>query len=234
MIDASRKEARPKPERSRFREACISRVHFCVGLRLGISHLDAIYEHRLCTATTEALDRYSERAQTADSLAEIFDDLVTVDALAAALREEGHRKGHVEGYVAASITALSRLLVFKFKLSWLDAIYERRLRRATPEELDKYFQRALEADSFTDVFEDMIGHRTIADALREEGRWKGCEEGRLQASIVAVRQLVMFRFKLQQLDAHHEHRLWSATLEDVEQYFWRALEATSPAAVFKD
>ena len=64
------------------------------------------------------------------------------------LQEEGRKKGLREGRIAA----LRNLLVFKFQD--LGAEDEARLQAATPETIDRYFQRLLTADSLAAVFED--------------------------------------------------------------------------------
>jgi hypothetical protein len=58
------------------------------------------------------------------------------------------------GWAKGRRVAVERLLVFKFKLQTLDEIYWDRLFNATSEEIDRYLERVLTADSLAAVFED--------------------------------------------------------------------------------
>jgi len=63
-------------------------------------------------------------------------------------QEQGRQEGRREGRIAT----LRSLLVFKFQT--LGAADEARLQAASPETIDRYFQRLLTADSLAAVFED--------------------------------------------------------------------------------
>jgi hypothetical protein len=68
------------------------------------------------------------------------------------LHKKGVKEGLKKGLKQGRIDTLRSLLVFKFQT--LNATYEARLRGATPEELDRYLQRLLTADSLAAVFKD--------------------------------------------------------------------------------
>jgi predicted transposase YdaD len=68
------------------------------------------------------------------------------------LHEEGRKKGHEEGHKEGRIATLRNLLIFKFQA--LGTEDEARLQAATPEVIDRYFQRLLTSDSIADVFKD--------------------------------------------------------------------------------
>ena len=67
-------------------------------------------------------------------------------------RQEGRQKGRQEGRQEGRIATLRSLLVSKFQT--LGARYEARLQTASPEAIDRYFQRLLTADSLAKVFKD--------------------------------------------------------------------------------
>ena len=69
-------------------------------------------------------------------------------------RREGHREGRREGHREGREDALRTQLLFKFKLQALEEQDEARLRRAAPEELDRYLKRVLMAESVAAVFDD--------------------------------------------------------------------------------
>jgi len=76
--------------------------------------------------------------------------------IAEQLHRQGRRKGLEagikKGFRKGRIDTLRSLLIFKFKT--LGARYEARLRAASPEEIDRYLQRLLTADSLAKVFKD--------------------------------------------------------------------------------
>ena len=67
------------------------------------------------------------------------------------LHEEGRKKGHEEGRKEGRIATLRNLLIFKFQA--LSTEDEARLQAASPETIDRYFQRLLTCDSLAAVFE---------------------------------------------------------------------------------
>jgi hypothetical protein len=69
----------------------------------------------------------------------------TAMTIAQMLRREGRREGRED--------ALRTLLLLKFKLRALDERYEARLRAAAPDQLDRFLERVLLADSLAAVFD---------------------------------------------------------------------------------
>jgi len=67
---------------------------------------------------------------------------------------------------------------------------------------------------------------TIAEHLHEEGRMEG--------RIATLRTLLVFKFKLQTLDATCEARLLAATPEAVDRYLQRVLTVDSIDAIFEE
>lgn len=77
---------------------------------------------------------------------------------------------------------------------------------------------------------------TLAQQLREQGREQGLAQGlaqREQASRALLLRLMQQRFGAA-LEPHHEQRLQSATLEQVEGWLLRILTAASPAELLAD
>ena len=68
------------------------------------------------------------------------------------LRKEGRKEGINKGRKEGRVDALRSLLIFKFQT--LGAEYEGRLKAATAEAIDRYFQRLLTAVSIAEVFKD--------------------------------------------------------------------------------
>jgi predicted transposase YdaD len=66
--------------------------------------------------------------------------------------KKGLEKGRKEGRKEGRVAALRSLLTFKFQT--VGAEYEARLRKATPEEIDRYLRRLLTAKSLAAVFAD--------------------------------------------------------------------------------
>ena len=66
--------------------------------------------------------------------------------------KKGIKKGREDGIKKGRLDTLRSLLVFKFQT--LGPAYEARLKTATPEAIDRYFQRLLTADSLAAVFAD--------------------------------------------------------------------------------
>jgi hypothetical protein len=58
-----------------------------------------------------------------------------------------HEEGRVVGLAQGRLVAPRSQLIFKFKLQTLDERYEARLKTATPDAIDRYWQRVLVADS---------------------------------------------------------------------------------------
>ena len=57
-------------------------------------------------------------------------------------------------YEKGRVAVMRSQLIYKFKLTSLDAAHEERLREATPEEIDRHLRRVLVADSLAAVFDD--------------------------------------------------------------------------------
>jgi hypothetical protein len=68
----------------------------------------------------------------------------------------------------------------------------------------------------------------------QEGRQEGLQEGLQEGRAAALRELMLFKFKLASLGPQHEARLQGATPEAIDRYLQRVLIADSLAAVFDD
>jgi predicted transcriptional regulator len=68
------------------------------------------------------------------------------------LAERLHHKGLLEGRQEGRQTVLQRLLTKRFGDSVLDIRVQERLRSATPEELDTWAERILDAATIDDIF----------------------------------------------------------------------------------
>ncbi len=72
--------------------------------------------------------------------------------------------------------------------------------------------------------------KTTADMLREEGRYRGRQEGRVEAQRDTALRLL--RAKFGPLDARLEARVAAAAGPELEQWIDRILTARSPGEVF--
>ncbi len=106
--------------------------------------LDPLYWDQLL-AKIRTLSRRAE--ETTMTIAEMFEERGRARG-----REEGRAKGREEGRIEALRATLRKLLLLKFQT--LDETSEARVQAATPEEIDRYFQRLLTAGSLAAVFED--------------------------------------------------------------------------------
>ena len=70
------------------------------------------------------------------------------------LAERLHRKGLMEGKLEGRQSVLQRQLAKRFGDSVLDIRMQERLRSATPEELDTWAERILDAATIDDIFTD--------------------------------------------------------------------------------
>jgi predicted transposase YdaD len=77
----------------------------------------------------------------------------TIMTLAEQLRQEGRQKGRQEGRQEERTELFNRLLRKRFG-SVLDAHVQKRLQNATPDQIDRWFDRILEAGSIEDVLDD--------------------------------------------------------------------------------
>ncbi|WP_052812885.1 DUF4351 domain-containing protein [Desulfonatronum thioautotrophicum] len=69
-------------------------------------------------------------------------------------RTEGRAEGRVEGRVEGRQAILQRLFTKRFGQSILDIQFQERLRKATPEQLDLWAEKLLDAKSVDEVFRD--------------------------------------------------------------------------------
>jgi predicted transposase YdaD len=69
-------------------------------------------------------------------------------------RMEGKLEGKLEGRLEGRQSVLQRLLAKRFGDSVLDIRMQERLRSATPEELDTWAERILDAPTIDDIFTD--------------------------------------------------------------------------------
>ena len=67
---------------------------------------------------------------------------------------EGEAKGRMEGETTGRNAILSRLLSKRFGLNTLDIRMQERLRNASPEQLDRWAERILDAKTVDDVFDE--------------------------------------------------------------------------------
>jgi flagellar biosynthesis/type III secretory pathway protein FliH len=70
--------------------------------------------------------------------------------IAEQMRREGEAQGRVQGRVEGRVRVLSRLLALKFGA--IDAEHEALISAATDEDLDRYVERVLTAESLAAVF----------------------------------------------------------------------------------
>lgn len=70
------------------------------------------------------------------------------------LAERLHHKGRLEGRLEGGQNVLKRLLAKRFGDSVLDIRVQERLRSATPEELDTWAERILDAATIDDIFSE--------------------------------------------------------------------------------
>jgi hypothetical protein len=75
---------------------------------------------------------------------------------------------------------------------------------------------------------------TIAEQLIEEGRQEGREVGRQEGQVIALRRLLIYKFKLQTLAPAYDACLQAATPDALDRYFERLVTGDSLAAVFAD
>jgi predicted transcriptional regulator len=78
----------------------------------------------------------------------------TVMTLAERLHRKGLMEGKIEGRMEGKQSVLQRLLAKRFGDSVLDIRMQERLRSATPEELDTWAERILDAATIDDIFTD--------------------------------------------------------------------------------
>jgi predicted transposase YdaD len=67
---------------------------------------------------------------------------------------EGRMEGRTEGRTEGRNAILSRLLSKRFGLDVLDIRMQERLRNASPEQLDRWAERILDAKTVEDVFDE--------------------------------------------------------------------------------
>lgn len=69
---------------------------------------------------------------------------------------EGRLEGRMEGEATGRNAILSRQLAKRFGLNTLDIRMQERLRNASPEQLDRWAERILDAKTVDDVFGDEV------------------------------------------------------------------------------
>ncbi len=69
-------------------------------------------------------------------------------------KQDGRIEGRVEGEITASTRIVQRLITKRFGKSITDPDVQERLRKATPEQLDLFAERILDAKSVDEVFKD--------------------------------------------------------------------------------
>jgi predicted transcriptional regulator len=107
---------------------------------------------------------YRYMAGTMDIEAEVVQDIAqqtlstskrdTVMTLAERLHRKGLMEGKLEGRLEGRQSVLQRQLAKRFGDSVLDIRMQERLRSATPEELDTWAERILDAATIDDIFTD--------------------------------------------------------------------------------
>ena len=70
------------------------------------------------------------------------------------LEKRGEARGRVEGRTEGRNAILSRLLTKRFGQDIFDINLQERLRNATPEQLDRWAERILDAKTLEEVFEE--------------------------------------------------------------------------------
>ena len=69
-------------------------------------------------------------------------------------KQDGRMEGRMEGEVLGRQAILQRLVTKRFGQNILDIQFQERLRKATPEQLDLWAERILDAKSVDEVFKD--------------------------------------------------------------------------------
>ncbi|NCD35496.1 MAG: Rpn family recombination-promoting nuclease/putative transposase [Spartobacteria bacterium] len=102
--------------------------------------------------------------QVVDIEPDVLQDLVTQSlsagkeemlmTVAERLEKRGEARGLLEGEAKGRNAILSRLLSKRFGLNTLDIRMQERLRNATPEQLDRWAERILDAKTLEEVFEE--------------------------------------------------------------------------------
>ena len=102
--------------------------------------------------------------QVVDIEPDVLEDLVTQSlsagkeemlmTVAERLEKRGEAKGRMEGRAEGRNAILSRLLSKRFGLDTLDIRMQERLRNASPEQLDRWAERILDAKTVDDVFDE--------------------------------------------------------------------------------
>jgi hypothetical protein len=142
------------------------------------------------------------------------------------IAERLRREGREQGRKQQQREALRKLLSGRFGPLPEPALD--RIRRAGLEQLDRWFDRGISADSLDAVFAKE-GTMTMAERLRREGFEQGFEIGCQQA---LLERLLSRRFG--PLPRPVLNRIRRAGLEKLDRWYRRSISADSLDAVFED